>query len=203
MFTNLKYDTKGLIPAIIQDYSSGTVLMQGYMNRESLELTIKTGEIWFFSRSRGKLWHKGEISGNVLKVKDIRVDCDGDCLLFKVEPKGPTCHTGEVSCFHLDLEGQDKECRINILKELYLLIKDRKDNPKDGSYTNMLFEKGRERILKKIGEEAVEVILAAQKNNKDETLWEISDLIYHLLVLIVEMDITPDEIELELAKRRK
>ena len=200
---SLKYDGKGLIPAIIQDYSSKEVLMLGYMNDESLKLTIETKKTWFYSRSRQKLWNKGETSGNFHSVKGIKYDCDKDTLLIEVKPMGPTCHTGENSCFYSTIyEEEAKDTKV--LKVFDLLcegIRKRKEEPMDGSYTNYLFEKGIDKILKKVGEEASEVIIAAKNNNKEEIIYEASDLMYHLLVLLAEKNISFDEIRDELYKR--
>lgn len=200
---NLKYDGKGLIPAIIQDYSSKEVLMLGYMNEESLNLTIETKKTWFFSRSRQKLWNKGETSGNFHLVKGIKYDCDKDTLLVEVKPMGPTCHTGENSCFYSSIyeeETKDKEV-LKVFDLLYERILKRKEEPMDGSYTNYLFEKGIDKILKKVGEEASEVIIAAKNDDKAEIIYEASDLMYHLLVLLAEKNISFDEIRDELYKR--
>lgn len=200
---NLKYDGKGLIPAIIQDYSSKEVLMLGYMNEESLNLTIETKKTWFFSRSRQKLWNKGETSGNFHLVKGIKYDCDKDTLLVEVKPMGPTCHTGENSCFYGSIyeeETKDKEV-LKVFDLLYERILKRKEEPMDGSYTNYLFEKGIDKILKKVGEEASEVIIAAKNDDKAEIIYEASDLMYHLLVLLAEKNISFDEIRDELYKR--
>lgn len=205
----IKYDEKGLVPAVIQDYITGEVLMVAYMNRESLEETIKTGYTNFWSRSRGELWKKGETSGNLQKVKDIRIDCDNDCLLINVEQTGVACHTGKHTCFYKTIEdGRIKEAdrlkpnKAVIIQELYEVILDRKTNPKEGSYTNYLFEKGIDKILKKVGEEASEVIIAAKNHNKDEITYETADLLYHLMVLLVECGLKPEDIYRELKSRR-
>lgn len=197
-FMNLKFDEKGLIPAIVQDARTGKVLMMAYMNEESLEITKKEGRACFWSRSRRELWRKGETSGNVQKVVSIKTDCDGDCLLIDVEPAGPACHTGEESCFFNEIhDGAD----VFTYEGLYELIKGRKENPKEGSYTTYLFDKGLEKILKKVGEETSEVIIGAMKKSKEETIYEIADLAYHVMVLMAEMGISLNDIRAELASR--
>ena len=194
---NIKFDQNGLIPAIIQDNQSGKVLMLAYMNKESLLKTMKTGTTWFFSRSRQELWNKGLTSGNTQGVVEINYDCDGDTLLIKVDQKGVPCHTGKDTCFFNEIPNQSIE---NLL---YYLIEERKKNPVEGSYTNYLLSKGMDKILKKIGEESSEVIIGAKNNSKDEVIYEISDLIYHLLVLLVEMNIPLEDIKKELSNRHK
>lgn len=196
----LKFDEKGLIPAVIQDYKTREVLTVAYMNKESLDITIREQRTCFWSRSRQELWRKGETSGNVQHVVSISADCDGDSLLVKVIPTGPACHTGAVSCFYEEIYNELEKNSINI-EELYQLIKDRKDNMQEGSYTSYLFEKGREKILKKIGEESTEVVIGAMKDDRQETIFEISDLCYHTLVLMVEMNISTADILEELASR--
>ncbi|QUH27209.1 bifunctional phosphoribosyl-AMP cyclohydrolase/phosphoribosyl-ATP diphosphatase HisIE [Serpentinicella alkaliphila] len=201
---NIKYDDKGLIPAIIQDINSKEVLMMAYMNAESLEKTLETGTTWFWSRSRGALWNKGETSGHFQYVKAINYDCDGDTLLIKVEQIGVACHTGARNCFFNELVEQtnrENEVDITILEKIYNVIKDRKLNPKEGSYTNYLFDKGIDKILKKVGEENAEVIIAAKNINKEELIYETSDLIYHLFVLLNEKEVSLEEIYKELNKR--
>jgi phosphoribosyl-ATP pyrophosphohydrolase/phosphoribosyl-AMP cyclohydrolase len=193
---NLKQNDDGLIPAIIRDYSTGEVLMLAYMNRESYEISLEKKLTCFYSRSRKSLWLKGETSGNYQKIVSITADCDMDTLLIDVIPEGPACHTGKYSCFFNKIEG---ESRFS-LEDLYKLIQDRKENPKEGSYTTYLFEKGLDKILKKIGEESSEVIIGA-KNSRDEAVYEISDLCYHVMVLMTELGITPDDIRNELRNR--
>lgn len=201
----IKFDEKGLVPAIIQEASTKQVLMLAYMNLQSLNKTIETGETWFWSRSRGRLWHKGETSGHLQKVKEISYDCDGDTLLIQVEQEGVACHTGEKSCFFNNLYSEASEERVGaeILERLYDIITDRKENPREGSYTNYLFEKGIDKILKKVGEENAEVIIAAKNPDKGELIYEVSDLLYHLLVLLKERDVKPEEIFAELNRRFK
>ena len=198
---NLKYNQDGLIPAIITDAADGAVLMLGYMNAESLGITLEKKKVCFFSRSRQKLWLKGETSGNFLNVVSIKTDCDADTLLITANPDGPTCHTGARSCFFEDIyEDEDAEeafCLDNLMK----LIEGRKTNPKEGSYTTYLFEKGIDKILKKVGEECTEVIIAGKGGDRAEAIYEIADLTYHVLVMMTEMGISIDEVRAELASR--
>lgn len=213
---NIKFDEKGLIPAVIQQTETGIVLMLAYMNQESLLKTVETGVTWFYSRSRNTLWQKGETSGHVQKVQDIYYDCDADTLLIKVEQTGVACHEGTLSCFSrklgTTLSQQEKLVDTNavygqsvsgVLHELYHVINDRKRNPKEGSYTNYLFEKGQDKILKKVGEEAAETIIASKNNDKNELISEMSDLWYHCLVLLANHEVSPSELLAELQKRRK
>jgi phosphoribosyl-ATP pyrophosphohydrolase/phosphoribosyl-AMP cyclohydrolase len=198
---DLRFDSNGLITAVIQDVSTKEVLMVAYMNEESLHKTIETGQTWFFSRSRNELWHKGETSGNFQHVKGIRYDCDGDALLIEVEPLGPSCHTGEKSCFYRGIV--ESEPIVSVISRLFDTVKIRKANPKEGSYTNYLFDKGIDKILKKVGEETSEVIIAAKNNSKEELIYETADLVYHMTVLLVNQGIDPIEISNELKKRVK
>ena len=198
--SELKFDEKGLIPAIVQDGCSGRVLMLAYMNRQSLEKTIETGLACFWSRSRQELWTKGETSGNYLHVISITADCDRDTLLISAKPDGPACHLGKTSCFD-DLFWESGELSEFSYDSLMELIKGRKTNKKEGSYTTYLFEKGLDKILKKVGEESTEVIIAAKAQDKKETVYEIADLAYHVMVLMAEADITLDDIRCELASR--
>lgn len=196
---NLKFDEKGLIPAIVTDFETGEVLTLAYMNRESLDITIKEGRTCFLSRSRQELWRKGETSGNVQHVISITADCDMDALNVKVKKEGPACHTGSESCFfNTILEAENEPFSLD---GLYDLVKGRKTNPVEGSYTTYLFNKGKEKILKKVGEECTETVIGAMKESKEETVYEIADLTYHLLVLMAEMGITVDDVKTELAKR--
>ena len=197
---NLKFDKDGLIPAIVQDSRSGEVLMVAYMNKESLEITLKEKTTCFWSRSRKELWRKGSTSGNKQQVVSLTADCDSDALLVKVTPDGPACHTGSVSCFFNGVYSDKKKKGFSI-RGLYSLITGRLLAPKENSYTSRLFAGGKERILKKVGEESSEVIIAAMKDNKGETVYEIADLCYHLLVLMANQGITPDDIIDELALR--
>ncbi|WP_434631966.1 bifunctional phosphoribosyl-AMP cyclohydrolase/phosphoribosyl-ATP diphosphatase HisIE [Thermoanaerobacterium thermosaccharolyticum] len=200
---DLKFDEKGLIPAIVQDYKTKEVLMMAYMNRESLEKSLESKETYFFSRSRQSLWHKGETSGNVQHIKAIKYDCDGDTLLVEVEPEGPACHTGNNSCFYRDIinDYDEREEDESILSNLYRRIESRKENPVTGSYTNYLFEKGLNKILKKIGEENAEIIIASKEDSKEEVVYEIADYIYHLMVLMVEKGINLNDVYKEISKR--
>ena len=195
----LKFDDKGLIPVITQDSRTGEVLMLAYMNAESLRLTQETGKMHYFSRSRNKLWLKGETSGNYQFMESIREDCDGDSLLAVVMQTGVACHTGSFSCYYR--EGGEPST-AGILRRVYDIIADRKQNPKEGSYTNYLFDKGLDKILKKVGEETAEVIIAAKNRSTDETRYEIADLMYHLMVLMADCGLTWDEIYKELESRR-
>ncbi|HOO15115.1 MAG TPA: bifunctional phosphoribosyl-AMP cyclohydrolase/phosphoribosyl-ATP diphosphatase HisIE [Candidatus Marinimicrobia bacterium] len=188
----------GLLPAIIQDEKTGKVLMLGYMNRESYEKTKATGRVTFFSRSRQALWTKGETSGNFLEVKEILSDCDGDTLLIKVKPTGPTCHTGADTCFN-----EKNIAEKPFIFELEEIIRDRRNNPKPGSYTNKLFDAGDERIAQKVGEEATEVVIDAVTGNEMRLPEEVADLLYHLLVLLVAKDLALDDIMNVLEKRHR
>ncbi len=200
----LHFDDQGLIPAIIQDFYTGEVLMMAYMNRESLKRTLEGGETCFWSRSRGKLWHKGESSGHLQKVRDIKYDCDGDTLLVRVEQIGVACHTGKKSCFFNSLyQGEEEEGEAGILDKLYAIISDRRANPQEGSYTNYLFNEGLDKILKKLAEEAGEVIIAAKNPDREELIYESGDLLYHLLVLLREKGVVPGEVFAELNRRFK
>lgn len=199
----VKYDSAGLVPAIVQHARSGEVLMLGYMNEEALRRTAETGLVTFWSRSRGRLWQKGETSGNVLRLVELRQDCDGDALLVRAEPAGPTCHTGEPSCFHRTLDGQPagRAPASVILTELADLIARRNADRPEGSYTTRLLTGGVDRIGKKIGEEAAEVIIAAKNASADELAWELSDLLYHSLVLLEQQGIAPETVWHELRRR--
>ena len=198
---NLKYNADGLIPAIVTDVADGAVLMLGYMNAESIGITLEKKKVCFFSRSRQKLWLKGETSGNFLNVVSIKTDCDADTLLITAKPDGPTCHTGARSCFFEDIyEDEDAE-EAFCLDDLMKLIEGRKTNPKEGSYTTYLFEKGIDKILKKVGEECTEVIIAGKGGDRAEAIYEIADLTYHVLVMMTEMGISIDEVRAELASR--
>jgi len=204
----VKFDEKGLIPAVIQNASTKEVLMVGYMNEDTLKRTVESGRAVFWSRSRGEVWVKGETSGNYLYVKEIRVDCDEDCLLILAEPAGPACHTGKISCFFRKLENgelseiEEKVSSDDILARLMAVTQDRKQNPQEGSYTNYLFDKGEDKILKKVGEEAAEVVIAGKNRDKDEISYEVADLMYHLTVMLADNDMTWTDIFDELEKRR-
>lgn len=192
----IRYNEQGLVPAILQERATGKVLMMAWMNPEALEKTIETGEAWFWSRSRQELWHKGATSGNIQKVLSVGVDCDGDTLLVQAAPSGPACHTGSWSCF----ENSD-EVGPQIMNQLYERILDRQETMPAGAYTTYLFEKGVDKILKKVGEEASEVIIAAKNRNPQELISETADLVYHMMVLLAEQGIKPEAIEEELKKR--
>ena len=193
----LRFDEKGLIPAIVKDAKSGQVLTLAYMNRESLEISMKKRLTCFWSRSRQELWLKGETSGNYQHIVSITADCDRDALLIEVNADGPACHLGTTSCFEYPVMGQ----RPFTYEGLMGLIEGRKEEKKDGSYTSYLFEKGLDKILKKVGEESTEVIIAAKAQDKEETVYEIADLAYHIMVLMVEAGISLEEIRTELASR--
>jgi phosphoribosyl-AMP cyclohydrolase / phosphoribosyl-ATP pyrophosphohydrolase len=199
----IKYDERGLVPAIVQDYLDGTVLMMAWMNAASLQKTLDTGETWFWSRSRQEFWHKGATSGHLQHVKDLRYDCDSDALLVTVEQIGDiACHTGERSCFH-----QIAETKISppadTLSDLYNTICDRRDNPREGSYTQTLFAGGDNKILKKIGEEAAEVVMACKDDDPDQIAGEVADLFYHSLVAIAHHKVSIRDVYRKLQSRRK
>ncbi|MGM9579214.1 MAG: bifunctional phosphoribosyl-AMP cyclohydrolase/phosphoribosyl-ATP diphosphatase HisIE [Evtepia sp.] len=196
----LKFDEKGLIPAIVVDGKSGQVLTLAYMNRESLEISIKEERTCFWSRSRQELWRKGETSGAVQHIIDITADCDYDALVVRVNKDGPACHTGAESCFHNPL-WESEENHAFSLDSLMEMLEGRKTNPKEGSYTSYLFEKGLDKILKKVGEESTEVIIAGKAEDKAETIYEIGDLAYHVMVLMLELGITLEDVRNELASR--
>jgi phosphoribosyl-AMP cyclohydrolase / phosphoribosyl-ATP pyrophosphohydrolase len=212
---HIRWDASGLVPAIVQDAQSKQVLMMAYMNRESLRLTLESGETWFWSRSREELWHKGATSGNVQTVVSMTYDCDGDTLLLQVNPKGPACHTGQTTCFHNEITVQRQKSgsgsnpaaaesgRFAVLAELEEVIAQREVERPEGAYTTYLFDKGVDKILKKVGEEASETIIAAKNKDNAELKLEISDLIYHLLVLLQERKLPLDEIMDELSRRHE
>ncbi len=200
LLNSLVFDRDGLIPAIVQDYATHEVLTLAYMNRESLRITLEEGRTCFYSRSRQCLWRKGETSGNTQRVVALSADCDGDALLVQVKKAGPACHTGEESCFFREIY-EDEDVRPFSLSALLALIAGRKTNPQQGSYTTYLFEKGREKILKKVGEECTEVLIGGAKGDREETLYELGDLTYHAMVLMVEMGITLEDLVRELARR--
>ncbi|HJC55073.1 MAG TPA: bifunctional phosphoribosyl-AMP cyclohydrolase/phosphoribosyl-ATP diphosphatase HisIE [Candidatus Gemmiger stercoravium] len=197
---SLKFDAHGLIPAIVQDHYTKQVLTLAYMNAETLALTIAEGRTVFWSRSRGQIWRKGETSGNVQRVVSITADCDKDALVVEVIKDGPACHTGAESCFFNPVYVSD-ELKQFTWQGLYDLIEGRKTDPQEGSYTSYLFDKGLEKILKKVGEECTEVIIAGGKRDRAETIFEISDLAYHVLVLMIELGISVEDITKELEKR--
>ncbi len=196
----LKFDEKGLIPAIVVDSVSKKVLTLAYMNKESLQISMEKGLTCFFSRSRQELWLKGETSGNYQHIVSITADCDNDALVVVVEPDGPACHTGNETCFHHPLWESDSLQEFS-LEKLSNMIEGRKTEKKEGSYTTYLFEKGIDKILKKVGEESTEVIIAAKADDKKETVYEIADLAYHVMVLMIQMGISLEDIHRELASR--
>ncbi|KMZ44072.1 MULTISPECIES: bifunctional phosphoribosyl-AMP cyclohydrolase/phosphoribosyl-ATP diphosphatase HisIE [Bacillales] len=203
----LRFDEKGLIPVIVQDAGSKTVLTLAYMNEESLQKSLATKETWFWSRSRQQLWHKGESSGHTQRIVSMQYDCDGDALVVMVEPNGPACHTGAYSCFSQEVltDTDDEPVQVDrfaILSELEELIAEREAERPEGSYTTYLFEKGVDKILKKVGEEAAEVIIAAKNRSREELRYEASDLIFHLMVLLREQKLPLDEVLTELQRRR-
>src|SRR5437763_455434 len=223
---DVRFDERGLIPAIVQDARTREVLTLAYMNEESLRRTLAEGETWFWSRSRSELWHKGATSGNTQRVVDVRLDCDADAVVVLVEPRGPACHTGAVSCFHKEVEGlqtkttqsrgetsaetfdsetfDDNASEIGVvLEELYRVVESRRREMPEGSYTTYLFEKGLNKILKKVGEESAETIIAAKDGDLEALTLETGDLVYHLLVLMVERGLTLEDLGRELARRRK
>ena len=195
----LKFDEKGLIPAIVVDDETGKVLTLAYMNRESLQISVEKGLTCFWSRSRQALWLKGETSGNYQHIVSITADCDGDALEVRVKKEGPACHTGAESCFHNPVLGEKGE-KFQ-LEGLYQLLQSRKKELPEGSYTTYLVQKGLDKILKKVGEESTEVIIAGKAGDKAETIYEIADLAYHVLVLMVQMGISVEDIREELASR--
>ena len=192
----IKFDERGLVPAIVQNAKTREVLTLAYMNEESLARTIETSETWFWSRSRNELWHKGETSGNTQRVVSLAVDCDRDAIVVLVDPAGPACHTGAVSCF-------DIPSSQSLLTRLYELIQSRERERPAGSYTTYLFEEGLDKILKKLGEESAETIIAAKNDDQARLVSEVSDLVYHLLVLLVARGVSLEEIANELEQRRR
>lgn len=202
ILNEIKYGEAGLVPAIAQDAQTGEVLMQAYMNEEAVKKTLETGYAHYFSRSRQKLWKKGETSGNVQKLVSFALDCDKDCVLIKVRQTGPACHTGAHNCFFNIVQQEESVANSALMYELYDVIADRKVNPKEGSYTNYLFEKGIDKILKKVGEESAEVIIASKNAGTEELRYEAADLIYHLLVLMNEKGLILEELFSELSGRR-
>jgi phosphoribosyl-ATP pyrophosphohydrolase/phosphoribosyl-AMP cyclohydrolase len=200
----VKFDEKGLVPAIVQDAVSKEVLTLAYMNEESLQKSLESGETWFYSRSRQELWHKGATSGNTQKIVTMKYDCDQDAILVQVVPAGPACHTGAYSCFNEVLRGETKDSsgnRFAIINELEQVIAAREAERPEGAYTTYLFEKGVDKILKKVGEEAGEVIIAAKNRDHDELTWEVADLLFHLLVLLREQQLPLDRVLQALEQR--
>jgi len=202
-FTKIKWDEKGLLPAVVQDIDTKKVLMVAYMNEESLKLTIDSGETWFWSRSRQELWHKGATSGHIQRVKDLRFDCDQDTILVQVEQTGVACHTGSYTCFQEEKEDKQATNSNHILDQLAELIQKRDQERPEGSYTTYLFVQGEDKILKKVGEEATEVIIAAKNADRQDFVGEASDLLYHLLVLFQAKGVGLEEVMVELEKRHQ
>ena len=200
---DFKLNSDGMVPVIVQDYKTDEVLIMAYMNQEAYEATLKSGKMTYYSRSRQELWLKGETSGHFQYVKSLTADCDMDTILAKVSQVGAACHTGNRSCFFNEIVKKDykEENPLKIFESVLAVIKDRKVNPKEGSYTNYLFDKGVDKILKKLGEEATEIVIAAKNPNSNEIKYEISDFLYHMMVLMVEKDVTWEEISTELAQR--
>ncbi|MFC7688188.1 bifunctional phosphoribosyl-AMP cyclohydrolase/phosphoribosyl-ATP diphosphatase HisIE [Ureibacillus sp. GCM10028918] len=201
MIEGLKFDDKGLITAVVQDAQSKEVLTVAYMNEESLQKTIETGETWFYSRSRQELWHKGETSGNIQKVVSIKSDCDQDALVVEVLPAGPACHNGTTTCFTNLLVEKTSVGSVDILPQLVNIIRQREIDMPEGAYTTYLFEKGIDKICKKVGEEATEVVIGAKNRDAEEVKWESADLLYHLLVLLQEQKVNVYDV-LEVLKSR-
>ncbi len=205
----LKFDASGLIPAVVQNVNTGEALMVAYMNADTIKETVSTGRATFWSRSRQERWVKGETSGNFMYVKEIRVDCDCDCLVLLVNPAGPACHTGNRSCFFRKLENgkliedDNRTARSDIVAREQAVIEDRRKNPEEGSYTNYLFDKGEDKILKKVGEEAAEVVIAGKNRDREEIKYEVADLMYHLTVMLVDNGMTWEDVYGEMEKRRK
>lgn len=211
----VKFDERGLVPAVVQDAGTNSVLMLAYMNAESLSRTLESGETWFWSRSRAELWHKGATSGHTQRVVDAFVDCDGDALVVRVDPAGPACHTGKTSCFHNPLQTAKQEIKQaeehavedlgdlgEVLDSLYALVETRNRERPEGSYTTYLFEQGLDKILKKLGEESSETIIAAKNEDRGALTKESCDLLYHLIVLLVQRGVTLTNVRDELVLRR-
>ena len=204
----IKLNEQGLVPAIAQDINTGQVLMLGYMNPGSMKRTVEGVQVWFYSRSREDLWHKGEVSGNYLNLREAWLDCDGDTILLKVDPDGPTCHTGEVSCFFNKLEGlpeeyEDTDAGPGILSELYALVQDRQQEMPEGSYTVKLLQEGVGRIAQKVVEEAGETAIAAAQGDTEHLPKKMADLLYHAMVLMAASGVKPEQVWSELRNRRK
>lgn len=202
----IKLDDKGLVPAIVQDAGTGQVLTLAYMNEESLERTRASGQVWFYSRSRQELWHKGETSGNYLNVRNISLDCDGDALLIEADPTGPACHTGRTSCFFQELPSGTPDFERasgSAFVELFEIIEQRKRDKPKGSYVAKLLKKGPKKVGKKVVEEAGEVVIAALNEGRERTVSEVADLWFHSLVILASVDATPEDVFEELRSRRK
>lgn len=200
----MKKNSEGLVPVVVQDYQTLEVLMVAYMNEEAYEQTLSCGKMTYFSRSRNSLWLKGATSGHFQYVKSLTADCDMDTILAKVSQVGAACHTGAKSCFFNEItkkEYEELQNPLQVFQEVFAVIQDRKLHPKEGSYTTYLFDKGIDKILKKLGEEATEIVIAAKNPNSNEIKYEISDFLYHMMVLMAEKDVTWEEITMELANR--
>jgi len=201
----VKFNKDGLVPVITQSYYTGKVLMQAYANREALEKTLDTGIATYYSRSRQKLWVKGETSGNTQKVVKVKLDCDGDSVVYLVKDYGVACHTGEESCFfrNCSLEKEEKPDPYEILHALYRKVEDRRKTKAEGSYVAKLFERGSDKIIQKVGEEAIETVIALKNNDRDEIVYETADLLFHLIVALVDRGVKIEEIQEELLRRYK
>lgn len=207
LINTLKFDASGLIPAVVQNIETNEVLMVAYMNADTIKQTLETGRATFWSRSRQEVWVKGDTSGNYMYVKEVRVDCDSDCLVVLVNPAGPACHTGNRSCFFRKIEDgklvedSKEQTKTDVFAREQAVVMDRKEHPEEGSYTNYLFDKGEDKILKKVGEEAAEVVIAGKNRDKDEISYETADLIYHLTVMLVDNGMTWEDIYKEMERR--
>ena len=207
LINTLKFDASGLIPAVVQNIETNEVLMVAYMNSDTIKQTLETGRATFWSRSRQEVWVKGDTSGNYMYVKEVRVDCDCDCLVVLVNPAGPACHTGNRSCFFRKIEDgklvedAKEQTKTDVFAREQAVVMDRKEHPEEGSYTNYLFDKGEDKILKKVGEEATEVVIAGKNRDKDEISYETADLIYHLTVMLVDNGMTWEDIYKEMERR--
>ena len=201
--SEIRFNSEGLVPVVVQDAYSKDVLMMAYMNEDALKRTRETKLATYYSRSKKRLWQKGETSGHTQHVKAIRYDCDEDALLLEVEQVGVACHTNHKSCFYRTLEGEDTNAKASVLDEIEAVVKDRQANPKEGSYTGYLFAKGIDKILKKVGEETAETIIAAKNHDPQEIALEVSDLLYHLTVMLVERGVPLSAVYEELRKRRE
>ncbi len=203
LIENIKFNAHGLVPVVTQSYYTGKVLMQAYANEEAVRKTLETGYATYFSRSRNTLWVKGETSGNRQKVVKVKIDCDGDSLLYLVKDYGVACHTGEESCFYrnIDLQKDIKPDAYEIFHALYDKVLERKINKPEGSYVSKLFEKGSDKIIQKVGEEAVETVIALKNKNKDEIVYEVADLIFHLTVALADAGVRIEDVQEELLKR--
>ncbi|WP_457635048.1 bifunctional phosphoribosyl-AMP cyclohydrolase/phosphoribosyl-ATP diphosphatase HisIE [Persephonella sp.] len=205
ILSEIKFNSEGLVPVITQSYYTGKVLMQAYANKEAVEKTIETGYATYYSRSRKELWVKGETSGNKQKIVKIKIDCDGDSILYLVKDYGVACHTGEESCFYrnIDLKKEERPDAYEIFHALYEKLLQRKIEKPEGSYVAKLFEKGSDKIIQKVGEEAVETVIALKNKNKDEIIYEASDLVFHLIIALVDAGVKIQDLQEELLKRYK